>query len=197
MKKFMVISVVALCLLVGYATPKVAGQGVPSGLPVPLAALAGNFAGISNIQLGLCFNSTFTKTESCLTKGAVTAQLNGVTLSQGVGDNKGNGCSSFTTTDTFLGGSLGPIVSTGITVVKNIDYIPTTGVGDLSYTNWSAGSCIGAVYSPSKGAVVTGTGVLHFVVSSNGNRIDFINTVATNPQNDIGSFAGSGFSLRQ
>jgi hypothetical protein len=196
--KRILVSIVVLSLVVAYATPKVAGQSaVPAALPVPLASLAGHYVGSANLQFGLCFNPKYTATEPCSTKGAVTAQLNAVVLAQGVSDTKGNGCGSFSGTETFLSGSTSPIVFGGITVSTTLDYNPATGVGDSSFTNYSAGSCIGSVYSTSKGAVVTGTGTLHFVVSSGGNRIDNIATSETNPQHNIGSFAGSGFSLRQ
>lgn len=97
----------------------------------------------------------------------------------------------------FLGGSTAPIVSTLVLVDQTVDYNPATGVGDVTFTNYSAGSCIGAVFSPAKGTVVTASGASHLVASSNANRIDVIDTALTNPQKNIGSFAISAVFLRQ
>ena len=199
MKKIL-LSIIVLGLITAYATPKVAGQvGTSSSAHIPQARLAGTFAVTTQGSNSACLKPDFSAFEDCTTPGAVTVQVNLVQAGQVFSDREGDSCGPFSVSFMPLGGSPALVTNTAVVVSKTTNYDPRTGTGDATFKNYSAGSCDGAVFSPAPGAVVRISGTTHFVISSNGNRIDSIQTTRTDAlgPSDIGSFVISSVALRQ
>lgn len=79
---------------------------------------------------------------------------------------------------------------------KLLNYDSTTGTGDISFITYTGGTCHGATFD-STDATELSSGTIHFVVTNNGNRIDFLATKLTNSTSSIGDFSLSGTDLRQ
>jgi hypothetical protein len=168
-----------------------------------LFRLAGNFAGETEGNYGLCFNDDFSALRDCSTTpdDHVVAWHNNYTT-QGTGDTKGNSCSEFVGTE-------GPVFPIGqpssvddyIVVLAVTSYNPSTGSGSSSFTEYVAGPTVkrnGSTLVNTGTAPSVATGTIHFVASNNGNRLDAVNlTVQLSPINGIAGFVGHGFSLRQ
>ena len=93
-----------------------------------------------------------------------------------VRDSAGNGCGTHTAVVAFSPPvPQAPFVVPVTHVFKVTKYDPTTGIGDQSLTEYSGGTCNGAIFN-NTGATLSVTGTLHFVVSEGGNRIDNIVT---------------------
>lgn len=81
-------------------------------------------------------------------------------------------------------------------VMQVIHYDPSTGTGDMSLTEYFGGSCNGVALN-STGATKVVDGILHFVVSNGGNRIDSIVTSLSIVGGSVGGYSISFTEMRQ
>jgi len=151
---------------------------------------AGTFSSTVTGSLAVCLNPTTFALEACTTKGVLVAPLTVLSVGRGVGDAKGNACSSVVETDSdFPVDASPPLVTKNEHVVAKLTtYDPTTGVGDGTSTTYTGGQCKGASFD-STGATVASTGTFHDVVSENGNRADLIVTSVSNSTKSVGDFS--------
>ena len=195
MKRRYLISVVSFVLVTACNLDRAyAGDGDGGG-GIPLSKLAGKWAQSAQGSFSVCFKPDFSATENCSTSGAVPISGNFVQISQNTQDKNGNSCSGFTST-IGLFGTLPPFVSAGHSVTKVTKYDPATASGDDSYIDYEGGNCNGAKFD-SAGATVTSSGTDHFVASQNGERLDFVTTMVTDPVGDIGAFNSPLIALKQ
>ena len=135
-------------------------QAIAGSIPLP----SGNF--------GLTVNGS----ESSCTSPTSCIQLNIIEAGATVRDSAGNGCGTHTAVVAFSPPvPQAPFVVPVTHVFKVTKYDPTTGIGDQSLTEYSGGTCNGAIFN-NTGATLSVTGTLHFVVSEGGNRIDNVVT---------------------
>ena len=117
--------------------------------------------------------------------------LNIIEAGATVRDSKGNGCGTHVAVvNNSPPGPAAPIVATITHVFKVTGYDPATGIGDQSLTEYFGGTCNGVTFIPTANTVLVTTGVLHFVVSEGGNRIDNVVTSL-----NLEGTPATGFSL--
>jgi hypothetical protein len=192
---------IASILLVGVLSSlsPARAQG-PYGLP--LATLAGNWAGPSTATFALCFNSDFTSVVDC-TEAANAPFFNQVSVIQQTNDAKGNFCATVTSTNSpefpFPPGPAGTV--TAIQVGKVTSYNPATESGTAQDTAYNAGPgtyCNGSVLVNTSGAAVTAVFTNAFTLSENGNRSDaIVLTWASEPISDVANLVASAYVHRQ
>jgi hypothetical protein len=167
------------------------GQG---GIPLSAGQFSQTFQG----SFALCLDPTSFAEESCSTTAVLVIPLsildNGVIAS----DETGNSCATITEVDSDLPVDASPpnVTANEHSVGTLLNYDSTTGTGNGSFTNYIGGACNGATFD-STGATELASGTNHFVVTDNGNRVDFLITSITNPTGSIGDFSASGTNLRQ
>jgi len=112
-------------------------------------------------------------------------------------DASGNSCSTSTAVNSNLpvDAFLQPVTNQN-SVNKVLNYDSMTGTGDASFTSYTGGACHGATFD-STGATEVSSGTVHFVVTDDGKRFDFLITKLTDSIGSIGSFSLSGTDLRQ
>lgn len=183
------VGLIALTAAVG--TDAKAGQG---GIPYPI----GQFAASAHGSFAVRVDPMSFAGETCATAGALVLPLITVFTGLSVTDAAGNACDTLTEVDSALPPNASPpIVTTDEHVTAKVtDYNSATGIGNLSFTAYTGGSCHGAKFD-STGATELSSGIDNFVVSENGNRVDLLVTSLTNPSTSIGSFDVSAISLRQ
>ncbi|MBV8056861.1 MAG: hypothetical protein JO071_16665 [Deltaproteobacteria bacterium] len=171
--------------------------------PIPPSALAGTYTVTGRGSVAICTGPapTFTEIPCSKFKEGVdfsfpmtVVQVGEITI-----DAKGNSCDTITeTVSDFPVDFSPPIVPTAHDVVlaKNVSYDPSTGIGDVSGTAFTGGSCNGAVFN-SKGATKVNTFSDHFIASDNGNRIDTLLTKLQDPIGGIGDFSFSAIDLKR
>lgn len=127
------------------------------------------------------FSFTSKGTEASCSGGACIT-LNIIEAGNMVRDAMGNACGSHTAVVTTIPATAGsPIVVPSVmTVIKVLQYDPSTGTGDASLAEYSGGACNGATFN-AVGATQIVSGSLHFTVSdgdnaSGGSSIDSILT---------------------
>jgi hypothetical protein len=177
----------------------IAGDRPSRGHPGGQSPMSGSqFSTTAQGFIAICLNSTTFAEESCSTAGAIAVPFgvlnNGVLFT----DDEGNSCSSVTEVDSVLPSDVSPptVTVNENSVGKQLSYDPTTQTGDTSFTAYTGGACTGATFD-STGATELSSGTVHFVITNNGNRIDFIATKLTNSIGSIGDFSLSGTDLRQ
>jgi hypothetical protein len=141
------------------------------------------------------FSLTANGTEASCAAGSC-AVLSVIEAGAEVRDGEGNGCGTHAAVvNTVPPGASPPIVVPSVTaVLKVIHYDPTTGTGDESLTEYSGGSCSGAIFN-STGATEVVSGTLHFVISNGGKRIDSVVTALN--LSGLGGFSLSFTELQQ
>ena len=208
MKKLIAIVVGSLALVVGqpliiqHWSEATAHEGIP--LP------SGHFSDTRQSSMAVCVNPTTITQEPCSTSGA--AVLADSTLQNGSAtlDSAGNGCVALTEVDSFLPLAASSSISPSIVAKINtsppfvetnehqvftlVDYDSTTGIGHRSVAVYLGGTCRGASFNRT-GVTKVNVVIHQFVVSNDGNRIDFLSTSFSNPTR--GSFTASGTELRQ
>lgn len=127
------------------------------------------------------FSFTAKGTEASCGGGACIT-LNIIEAGNMVRDAAGNACGSHAAVVTTIPATAGSpiVVPSVITVMKVLQYDPSTGTGDASLSEYSGGACSGATFNGA-GATQIVSGSLHFTVSngenaSGGSRIDSILT---------------------
>jgi hypothetical protein len=178
-----------------------AGDSQRGGIPLVVGQFSFNAQG----TVGLCFSSTFTL-EPCLTSDVNVVSAMGTDNGAVTWDND-HSCASYTNVQSLLPlGASPPSVTPNFTLVtKLVDYDPTTGTGDNSFTTYVGGKCNGATFDSSGPPPATefSTGTEHFVVSDGGKRLDFVlKTLMVPPgaapsTNSIGGFSFTGTELKQ
>jgi type VI protein secretion system component Hcp len=115
-----------------------------------------------------------------------------------IADEEGNSCSNVTEVGSDLPVDASPptVTANEHTVGKQLNYDSTTETGDISFTTYAGGTCNGATFD-STGANEISSGSLHFVITDDGKRVDFLVTTLTNSTGSIGDFSLSGTNLRQ
>lgn len=201
MKSRYAVSLVMLAALVAVLSQKViAGRGESGGQNgtggIPL--FVGQYSTTVQGSLAICLDLTTFAEESCSTAGSVAFPLSVLTNGVNTGDKDGNNCSSITEVDSNLPVDASPPIVTANehTVSKVLNYDSTTGTGDGSFITYIGGTCTGATFD-NTGATELSSGTDHFVVTENGNRVDFLITKATSPTGSVGDFSLSGVNLRQ
>jgi hypothetical protein len=166
------------------------GQGIP--------IRGGQFSETAQGSFAVCLNPTTFAEESCATSGALVAPLTILDYGAITGDTSGNSCSTLTEVDTDFPPDASPptVTADEHTASKVLNYDPTSGTGDTSFTSYTGGSCNGAIFN-NGGATELSSGTAHFVVSRDGNRVDFIITKLTNSTSSIGDFGIFGTELNQ
>jgi hypothetical protein len=159
-------------LVIGLA----AGSQAIAGGSIPLPA--GNFSLTVNGSESSC-----TSPSSCI-------QLNIIEAGATVRDSAGNGCGTHVAVVTVTPPVQQPPIVVPVThVFKVTNYDPTTGIGDQLLTEYSGGTCNGAIFIQGS-ATQSVSGTLHFVVSEGGNRIDNVVTALS-----FGTTPATNFSL--
>ena len=167
------------------------GQG---GIPLP----AGQFSSTLQGSLAFCLNSTSFAPEACSTDGTLLIPLSILAVGAFTQDSAGNVCAAYTEVDSNLPVDASPptVTANEHVLAKVLNYDSTTGIGDGSFTSYTGGTCNGVTFD-STGASELSTGTDHFVVTKDGNRVDFIFTTLRNATGSIGDFSLSGTNLRQ
>lgn len=177
----------------------VGGQRATAGgngnTPLPTGQFSSSVTG----SLAICVDPNTFALESCNTTGVLAVPYSFTALGYTTRDETG-GCHARTELSSPLPPSaMPPIIDSEAHIpFKITHYDPTTGVGDLSFTTYDGGNCIGGAKFDSKRATITGSGTEHFAVSQGGTRIDGIITSLTGaPNSYIGSFILNGVDLAQ
>ena len=150
-----------------------------------------------------CVNPNTLKQEACGTAGELIVPEITVRTGVNILDQQGNFCVSAVDVTTPNIPPLYPILMPPIVTAdshvagKVLDYDPSTGSGDSTFTTYRGGTCTGATFN-STGAIVVNSGDSHFVVTAaNGGRYDAIVTKITTPANSIAGFSYSVTGLSQ
>lgn len=165
------------------------------GIPLP----AGRFSTTIQGSEAECLNPANGQPESCSTSGVLVVPLSVLQTGALTRDKTGNACYALTAVFSALPVNASPPTVLAIHVsVKVLNYDPTTGTGDKSFTVYIGGACNGATFK-SAGATEIASGAAHFVVTDDGNRVDDVFTALTGAQGAIafGAFSVSGIELRQ
>jgi hypothetical protein len=201
MKKLFLVLIAGFALVTAHDFNRVYA-GDDGGGGIPLSKLAGKYAETyppaPASSFYLCFKPDFSATENCFTKGAVPLSLILATIGQKTQDKDGNSCIKLTGTLAFSAplAFLPPTVNVEFGADKVTKYDPATASGDVSFTNYTGGKCVGSKFD-STGATKGQTGTYHFVASDNGERTDFVTTTFIDALGDIGAFAIPGVDLKQ
>jgi hypothetical protein len=173
-----------------------------ASFPLPLSALAGNWAGQGSDTFSLCFNSGFSSLVDC-SSAENTAFFSQVTVTQQTADSRGNSCATITATNSveFPFPPTPANTFTQISVGKTTSYSQTTETGTVSFTNYNAGPgtfCNGAVLVNTGNAAPVLTGTTAFAISQFGNRADgIVQTAEAEPISYVDNYVGSGYLNRQ
>ncbi|HKV53083.1 MAG TPA: hypothetical protein VJN94_00440 [Candidatus Binataceae bacterium] len=187
-------------LVIGISGAARAKPKAPQG--IPLASLAGNWAGQGHSTFSLCFTSGFASETDC-TSAVDIAFYTEADIIQGTGDKSGNGCFTETITNSpeFPNPATPASAFTQIVTTKSTSYNSATGIGESDFKVYNAGSgtlCNGSVLVNTADAPVVGSGTLTGVASQGGNRIDTItDTFVASPISDVDDSVGTGFVLKQ
>jgi hypothetical protein len=178
------------------------GGSVPAQAFLPLASLAGNFAGYGNGTFALCFNSGFSQTVDCKA-AAHTVFYSQVSVDQGASDTKGNACSTdyITSSPEFPFPPFPANTQVQIVAVTTTSYNATTGTAHQSFEAYDAAngaSCNGSVLVNPGNAPVIISGTQTVVISMRGTRADGItDTLEAFPISDIDNVVLHGVSFKQ
>jgi hypothetical protein len=178
------------------------GSGKAVAAPIPESALAGTYTVTGGGSYAFCTGPAPTFTEIPCSKFIEGVDFfwpqTLVSLGEVTWDTKGNYCSTLTQTSSDLPPGFSPpsVFTAAHNVASPTSYDPSTGVGDVSATGYTGGSCNGAVFN-SKGATKTSTTSIHFVASDSGNRIDLLETKFQNPVGGIGAFSITATHLKR
>jgi hypothetical protein len=171
----------------------------PYGLP--LAALAGNWAGPTSGTYSVCYNSHFTAVEDCSTAPNAVFYSQ-VVLDQFTQDTKGNSCHTqrATISPEFPSPGGPAVILTSILAGKTTSYNRATETGIVYFTVYSPGPgtyCNGSILM-NAGADPIGVATVAFTVSQSGNRQDtIVQTFKAEPISDAGNLVVSGYVNRQ
>jgi hypothetical protein len=168
-----------------------------AGGPVTLASLAGTYTETGHGQDAFCHNSQGPIPCSSFHSGDILETFQFLDLAEGTADTNGNFCGTHTAAlaDLPVDNNVTFVFHT-ISVSTVTNYDPSTGIGDLANTAYIGGHCNGASFD-SGGATQTGTGTVHFIVSSDGKRIDFMTTASQDASGDAGGFQESETALKR
>jgi hypothetical protein len=153
-----------------------------------IPAPSGRYSFAIQGSVAQCFNPTTNAPEACSTSGAVAVafsvlQLGHITYSSGMG------CAIVLIVSNSLPPNASPprVASPVTGTVKITDYDPTTGIGTISFTYYSGGSCSGANFN-SAGATEISFGTLQFVVTDGGKQVaEVVTQLEGSPTNNVGS----------
>ena len=192
MKAGYAVLLVVLAALAGLTQKAIAGG--ESGIPLPTGQFSQTFQG----SFALCLNPTTFAEESCSTSGVLVVPLSILTNGVVTADAAGNGCATLAevVSDLPVNASPPTVIPNEHSVSKLLNYDSTTGTGDVSFTNYTGGTCNGATFD-STGATETASGTDHLVVTDGGKRVDFLITNVTDSTGGIGDFSAFGTWLRQ
>jgi hypothetical protein len=195
--RYAVLLVMLAALAAVLGQKALAGQGGDNGEQGGIPLPTGQFSTTVQGSFAICLNPTTFAQESCSTSGAFAIPLSSRQNGVSTIDASGNSCQTFMEVDSVLPlDASSPSVTNGNSVGKLLNYDSMTGTGDSSFTSYTGGACHGATFD-SAGATEVFSGTLHFVVTSDGKRIDILITKLTNPIGSIGNFSTSGTNLRQ
>jgi hypothetical protein len=167
-------------------------------IPLPV----GQYSNTGQGSLTVCVNPNTLQPEACGTAGELIVPVIIVRAGVSTIDQQENYCVNAVDVATPNIPPLYPIVMPPIVTVdlhvagKVLDYDPSTGSGDFTFTTFSGGTCTGGTFN-STGATERSSGSGHFVVTESGSRFDDIATKITTPANSIAGFSYSATSLRQ
>jgi hypothetical protein len=168
-------------------------QSEAGGTPNP----PGTFSISGHGSYGYCVDPKTFAPEPCATKGTLVLSFSFAQAGVETRDSTGACISTAAVSSPLPPDAVPPnVISTNHLVIKPLDYDAATGTGDVSFTGYDGGKCVGAKFDR-KGATEINSGTNHFVVSQNGNRIDAITTTNTNKENSFGSFLFYATELKQ
>jgi hypothetical protein len=167
---------------------------VAGGIPQP----KGQFAETASGSFAICLDPTSFKDQACSTPGVLVVPLTLQAEAIITSDKAGNSCASLVEVDSDLPVDItAPFVSTNEHITgTTTKYDSSTGSGDGSFTGYTGGSCNGASFD-NTGAMQISSGTVHFIVSEQGKRLDFLITSLTNPNASIGDFSVTGVNRAQ
>lgn len=171
---------------------------------IPLSNLAGSFAGQSAANYGRCYNKSVTKLQSCSITPAsqVIPWVSNSTFRFTI-DAKGNSCGEQVGANAALSPGPAPAGnSDSILVGVTTSYDPVAGSGQIGYKYYAAGpgvSCKGTLFVNTAKAPVVATATINFVVSEDGNHLDWItlNIHTTKPVDYIAGYVAHASASRQ
>jgi hypothetical protein len=169
---------------------------------IPLASLAGNWAGEGSGTFEVCFSSGFAAVEDCST-APESAFYNETFVFQGTTDKNGNNCSTLSITNApeFASPVTPANAFSVIDVEKATSYNQSTETGTASITSYNAGSgtsCNGSVLLNTANAQPTQTSTASFVISQKGTRNDLVTpTLVNSPISDVGDYVGHAVAFKQ
>jgi hypothetical protein len=158
-----------------------AGTQAMAGSPIALPS--GNFSFAAQGTEATC------ATGSC-------PVINIIEIGSTVRDKSGNACGTHTGVVNTVPPAGAPQIAPITHVMHVIHYDPSTGTGDMSLTEYFGGACNGAALN-STGATKVVDGILHFVVSNGGNRIDSIVTSLSLVGGSVGGYSISFTEMQQ
>jgi hypothetical protein len=193
MKKVSIFSIAIFALITNWGLSAfAAGEG-----KISLSTLEGGYASTVQGTAAICLDPNTFVPESCGTPDVLVFPFTALAVGRSIVDSKGNSCATDTEVDTHLPVDASPPQVYKVNVAgKLLNYDPTSGSGDLSFTVYAGGKCNVAKFD-STGATVISSGTSHFVVSQRGNRWDGNFTSLTNPVNGVGGFSLSFIYYRQ
>jgi hypothetical protein len=182
-----VLLAVMLAAFAAIVSQKAIADGEHHGIPLP----SSQFSITTQGSFAIC-------SESCSTSGVLVSPKGFLDNGIATVDTTGNGCETFTEaiSDLPVDASSPFFSANEHHVTQLLNYDSKTGTGDSSFTHYTGGTCNGATFD-STGAMEVSSGTLHFVVTNDGNRIDFLVTKLTNSTSSIGDFFFSETYLRQ
>jgi hypothetical protein len=187
----------AVLLVMLAASGAVVSQKAIAGNAVTIPLPTGHFSITIQGSYAVCLNPKTDAQESCSTKGASPFPLTFTTAGEEIRGATGACATGWAVFSAFPPSALPPdVYSTAHLAEKLTDYDTSTGTGNVSYTGYNGGKCVGATFD-STGAKVTFTGTYHFVVSQKGDRIDAVATGLTDAIGSIGTFSYTEVLLRQ
>ena len=169
---------------------------------LPLAKLAGNYAGEGSATFSVCFNSDYSAVEACTT-APHSVFFSETFVFQGTTDASGNSCTTITVTNgpEFPLPTTTSNVFTVIETGKVTSYTQATESGEQSFTAYNAGtgtSCNGSVLVNTAMAPVVGNSTASFVASQKGSRIDGVTlTIQNTPVADLTDYVGHAVAFKQ
>ena len=172
----------------------------PAQAQIPLPV--GQYSITGQGTLTRCVNPNTLQQEACGTSGELIVPEIIVRVGVNTLDQQGNNCVSAVDVTSPNIPPLYPILTPPIVTPdlhvagKVLDYDPSTGSGDSTFTVYTGGTCTGGTFN-STGAKEVSSGLSHFVVTQNGSRYDAIVTKVTNPANSTAGFSYSVTGLSQ
>jgi hypothetical protein len=204
----MILTVLAFLVVIGGTRLRAHAQSTTPS--IPLAGLAGSFAGQIATNYGRCYNSTFTTLVACSSTTPALQVVPWISNStiRFTSDTAGDSCGEAIGANAPVAPPPGPAPagnSDSVLVGTLTSYNATTGSGQNKYkyytvTPTNGVHCNGFNLVNPHGAPALANATVNFVVSAGGNRLDwiFLNiTLASPTPNYISGYVAHAYATRQ